>query len=164
MKFYAGIGSRQTPEPVLLLMEHIALKLHLKGYTCRTGGADGADSAFECGAHPNVEVYLPWERFNGRFKGIVCGDDMTLRSIAQKHHPAWGALSPGVKRLHTRNVAQILGEKIGSPVSEFVICWTPYGKGGGGTGQAIRVARSYGVPAYDLAIREAREKVKEIIR
>ena len=162
-RYYAGIGSRQTPEPVLLLMEHIALKLYLKGYWCRTGGADGADSAFERGAHPNVEVYLPWTRFNGRFSGIVVCSD-THRQIAQEHHPAWGKLTSGAKKLMTRNVAQIIGNTTPIVLSEFVVCWTPNGAGGGGTGQAIRVARSYGVPVYDLALAEAREKVKEIIR
>lgn len=162
MKYYAGIGSRQTPEPVLLLMEHIALKLYLKGYTCRTGGAAGADTAFEVGAAPNVEVYLPWAGFNRRTTGVVIDSD-AHRGIAKLHHPNWSALSPAAQKLMTRNSAQIFGEKIGSPVSEFVICWTPYGKGGGGTGQAIRVARSYGVPVYDLALKEARDKVKEII-
>jgi hypothetical protein len=165
LKYYAGIGSRQTPEPVLLLMEHIALKLEAKGYTCRTGGASGADMAFFYGASPNVDVFLPWEGFNGfKFKGIVCGEDATLRQLARRHHPLWDKLSPAAKRLHTRNVAQIIGCDIGDVRSEFVICWTPEGKGGGGTGQAIRVAAAYGVPVYDLALGMHRDKVKEIVR
>ncbi|HRY03076.1 MAG TPA: hypothetical protein P5256_08115, partial [Beijerinckiaceae bacterium] len=33
----------------------------------------------------------------------------------------------------------------------FVICWTKDARGGGGTGQAIRLARAHGVPVFDLA-------------
>lgn len=165
MKFYAGIGSRETPENVCMLMTHIAIRLYLKKYTCRTGGAAQADTAFEVGASPEVEVYLPWAGFNGRRGGIVIGDDIWLRDIAIDHYPGQFTSLPGsVKKLMTRNSAQILGRGIGEPISEFVICWTPYGKGGGGTGQALRVAATYNVPVYDLALPEAREKVKEMCR
>jgi hypothetical protein len=33
----------------------------------------------------------------------------------------------------------------------MVICYTPGGRSGGGTGQAIRVAELYGIPVFDLA-------------
>jgi hypothetical protein len=170
--YYAGIGSRQTPRDVWDAMYRIGRRLGDKGYICRTGGADGADTAFEFaarartlpGGKPSVEVYLPWEGFNGR-KGIVIGDDQYLRDIAIEHYPrSWHALREPVKRLMTRNSAQILGRGIGEPISAFVICWTPEGKGGGGTGQAIRVARSYGVPVYDLFKPEDREMVKKICK
>lgn len=46
---YAGIGSRNTPEPVLALMQRCATRLEVLGYTLRSGGANGADSSFEAG-------------------------------------------------------------------------------------------------------------------
>lgn len=168
MKFYAGIGSRETPYDVRCQMAIIGTELRKKGYTLRTGGADGADAAFLGVARGKVELYLPWPGFNGHSghsKGIVCGNDLTLRVIAKSHHPRWGALSDGAKKLMTRNVAQVLGlHPLISEMSEFVICWTPEGKGGGGTGQAIRIARAYDVPVYDLALEANREKVKELIK
>jgi hypothetical protein len=164
VKYYAGIGSRETPAQVCRLMTHIAVRLYQKGWTCRTGGADGADTAFENGASPKVELYLPWPGFNGRSWGIPIGDDLWLRDIAIDHHPKWSSLREPVKKLMTRNSAQILGRGTGEPISEFVICWTPEGRGGGGTGQAIRVARSFGVPVYDLFKLEDREIVKELCK
>lgn len=37
---YAGIGSRNTPEPVLALMQRCATRLEVLGYTLRSGGAN----------------------------------------------------------------------------------------------------------------------------
>lgn len=44
-KYYAGIGSRETPTRVLQLMIKAAQRLAQRGYTLRSGGADGADAA-----------------------------------------------------------------------------------------------------------------------
>jgi len=81
MKYYTGIGSRETPADILELMKSIAYMLYFQGWSLRSGGAEGADTAFEYGhrlarwAHkidyfagppyaPNdLEVYLPWRNF-----------------------------------------------------------------------------------------------------
>ena len=49
VKHYAGIGSRQTPQKVLLQMEKIGTFLAERGYTLRSGCAEGADTYFERG-------------------------------------------------------------------------------------------------------------------
>lgn len=166
MKAYAGIGSRETPGDILRLMQHLALELAYDGWTLRSGCAPGADSAFEQGAFdatmarrglPRPELYLPWPRFEGRRSVLTKLDEPQAEAlpIAAKFHPAWDRLKQGAQKLHARNVHQILGPDVTAPVpSRFVLCWTPGGKGGGGTGQAIRIARAYNVPVFDLA-REA---------
>ena len=152
-RFYAGIGSRETPEAICRFMAQAATHLAGLGYTLRSGGADGADKAFESGVPEQSpkEIFLPWRGFNGNPSPLFdyTGNERKLFAIAAEHHPAWTRLEPAVKRLHARNVCQMLGYDGQTPV-EFVICWTPKGKGGGGTGQAIRIAISYGVPVYDL--------------
>ena len=58
---YAGIGSRETPIEVQSKMSKVAKMLEDKGYTLRSGGADGADFAFEKGLgkiSKNKEIYL----------------------------------------------------------------------------------------------------------
>lgn len=149
-KFYAGIGSRETPEDVRNVMAHIARKLAAKGYTLRSGGADGADTAFESGA-TEKQIFLPWRGFNGNQSPLFdySTNEHELFAIAREHHPAWSRLEPAAKRLHARNVCQVLGANGDSPV-EFVVCWTPKGCGGGGTGQAIRIAQARNIPVYDL--------------
>jgi len=47
--YYAGIGSRKTPPDILALMEACAYKLARYGWNLRSGGAPGADQAFERG-------------------------------------------------------------------------------------------------------------------
>lgn len=149
-KFYAGIGSRKTPPVVLEKMTRIAERLEALGYTLRSGGAEGADTAFAAGAKDKI-LYLPWPNFNG-MRGTPCGDDPRLRKIAEQYHPCWNGLTRGGQALMARNVAQVLGANEGDAFSDFVVCWTKGGKGGGGTGQAIRIARDHQIPVFDLAL------------
>ena len=159
MAFFAGIGSRQTPINIIKDMVHISKKLVSAGYTLRSGGADGADSAFELGAdnailtddHERKQIFLPWKGFNKRVSQF---DHPTHDAfeIAKKFHPAWNKLSSGGKALHARNVHQILGPDLDSPV-EFVVCWTPDGQISGGTGQALRIAMKLEIPIHNLAIK-----------
>ena len=149
---YAGIGSRQTPPELLRQMGALAFALDLKGYTLRSGGADGADSAFEEETLLQCpEIFLPWRGFNGRKNGIVLSGKVEAQAalIAKEFHPAWDRLSQGAKKLHTRNVYQILGQDLRSPAA-FVICWTKDGKATGGTGQAIRIADANHVSVFNL--------------
>lgn len=169
-RYYAGIGSRETPEAYLGWMELAAIKLGLQGMTLRSGAADGADTAFERGAvsaktgkkdAPDPEIYVPWVDFNkasdhrqdARFlaKDQITSPELSGQAvvISREHHPNWANLKPAVRWMHARNVAQVLGMDCQTP-SEFVLCWTPGGSGGGGTGQAIRIARAHDIPVYDL--------------
>lgn len=170
--FYAGIGSRNTPEEILELMFQIAYLLGEKQWTLRSGCAPGADTAFEAGMMASefatAELFLPWKGFEGRdYDDYRTGVELLEEPeqwtfpIAERHHPAWGSLSFGGRKLQARNVHQILGP---TPVkshetSSFVICWTEGGRGGGGTGQAIRVANAYTVPVFDLARTEDRDRI-----
>jgi len=59
MKYYAGIGARDTPQEVLNRMTKLAGVLQRKGLCLRSGGAKGADTAFEAGVtNGNLEVFL----------------------------------------------------------------------------------------------------------
>ena len=157
--YYTGVGSRSTPKPILSLMAEIAKKMHKKGYTLRSGCADGADSAFEQGAGPHKQLYTPVPQYKGR-NGIT--PDPHAFDIAKQFHPAWGKLSSFAKKLMARNAHQVLGRDLESP-SRVLICWTPDGSEGktsrhtGGTGQAIRIAAASGVPICNLQ-REHRRK------
>lgn len=147
MKFYAGIGSRETPEGMLLLLTNIAQRLRAEGYILRSGGADGADMAFEAGAGDQKEIYIPWLGFNGSTSALLPTKE--AYEMAAKYHPAWYKLSYGARKLHARNCHQILGHDLKTPV-ERVVCWTKNASGTGGTGQALRIARAYDIPIDDL--------------
>ena len=143
---YAGVGARKTPNNVLTLMTAIAYKMALCNFTLRSGGALGADTAFEQGA--------------GNRKEIFYANDATPEAIAiaKQFHPAWHKLSEYPIKLHGRNSFQVLGRYLDTPAN-VLICWTPdackthaqRGWGTGGTGTAISIADAYQVPIVNLA-------------
>lgn len=150
MKVYTGIGSRETPQEILPLFTEIASFLCHFGWTLRSGGADGADRAFELGAPKQVEIYLPWKNFNGSHSPLW-GVSPEALNIASQFHPAWDRCSTAGKKLHGRNVYQVLGQDLKTP-SQFIICWTKNGAGAGGTGQALRIAKAHSIPIFDFGL------------
>jgi len=147
---YAGIGSRKTPGEVLEIMRHVAVLMAEQGWVLRSGGADGADSAFEEGCRQQggeMEIFLPWKGFNSNpsplFDLPAMGEAL---AVASDIHPAWNRTSQGAKKLLARNIFQILGKDLESP-SSVVIAYTT---GGGGTGFALSVADFFGIPAINI--------------
>lgn len=149
-KYYAGIGSRETPKDICDLMTKLADNLAKLGWILRSGGAKGADLAFERGS---------------KKKEIFYANDATPESLvlAEKYHPNWPACSEYARKLHARNGLILLGKNLDSPV-ELVICWTKDGKASGGTGQAIRIATSYEIPVFNLFIKEHLERVERFLK
>ena len=146
-KKYAGIGSRKTPTDVLQTMTQIARELDSIGYTLRSGGAPGADLAFESGS-TEKEIYLPWPNFNANESVLHTVCDESLK-MAARYHPAWCKLSQPARKLMARNCYQVLGPSLNEPV-KFVVCWTPEGRSVGGTAQAIRIAKDWKIPVFNL--------------
>ena len=158
---YAGVGSRDTPNDVQAWMERIAEQLARDGMVLRSGGARGADTAFETGcdrAGGRKEIYLP-ESPDKRSKREANGVDVFggaqpwAEPEAKRHHPAWHRLYGYGKKAMIRNVHQIVGWTWEGPWSVVVIAWTPGGNGKGGTGQAYRMAKheDYRIPVIELA-------------
>lgn len=169
--YYTGIGSRETPDHIKQIMIELARTLARRGMVLRSGGAPGADDAFEQGA-PNdrQRIYIPWNGFQDRVHGSDGALDPSkafsrelyakATDIASRHHPGWHNMKPAVKKLMTRNVFQLLGDDLETP-SRFVWCWAPQPKFdkqdklidvSGGTGLAVRLAATYGVPAYNMFV------------
>ena len=145
---YAGIGSRKTPANILSLMTKAARRLDELGFVLRSGGALGADTAFELGAVTHKEIYLPWRNFNKNPSPFYRPDALAFE-YARRHHPAWNRCSPAARKFHARNVHQVLGRDLASPAN-FVLCWTPGGRVTGGTGQAMRIAEYFDVPVINM--------------
>lgn len=161
-KFYAGIGSRETPKHVQEYFYNLAAFLASRGYILRSGGAD---KAFELGCdkvHGQKEIYLPWAKFEGSTSNLIVSNPKAY-DIAKSLHPYWDNLSMGAKKLQSRNSHQVLGFDLETP-SQFAICWTKGGKGLGGTGQALRIARHYGIPVFDAGAYETVDEVKKELK
>lgn len=168
--FYTGVGSRQTPSNVLSDFRRLSKLLARQGWVLRSGGAPGADEAFErghfsAGVNHWPQIFLPWSNFNGRREFLhYSRPSKKAYEIAAEFHPNWNALTAGGRALHARNVHQVLGPDLEHPnPSKFLICWTPNGRGGGGTGQAIRVAKAYDVPICDYGMGQPYSEILEFI-
>lgn len=137
MNYYSGIGARITPEHIKVFMNLVSHKLYEDNYILRSGGAKGADKAFEIGIDKK-EIFRP------EHCPQYCID------YASKFHPHWDKCNKYVKKLHGRNAQIILGKYLDEP-SKFVICWTVDGKIEGGTGLAIRIAQENKIPVFNLS-------------
>lgn len=156
---YSGIGSRSTPTSVKPLIIKIAKFLDSKGYTLRSGGAEGADSFFESGAGAK-EIFLPWAGFNGNTSHFDKPSPEAFK-LAEKYHPAWDRLGQGAKKLMARNSHQVLGVDLNSPV-DFVVYWSEPNKGG--TQQAIRIAEDHNIPVFNLKISSDLDKFRKLCK
>lgn len=181
-KFYTGVGARDTPDKYLTIMTDLAYHLDKQGWILRSGGAIGADEAFQKSVQDYSNIFLPHKSFR-KGDGIegVYIDDRDLISeamyIMSKHkgHPHWEHMinSPSQLnnvKLHTRNVFQVLGADLRSP-SNFLVCWTRDGAcsydetsyASGGTGTAIRLASVFNVPIFNLAKAEHELRIQQWI-
>lgn len=148
---YTGIGSRNIPDDIKEKIIHIATHLAECGYTLRSGGADGADTAFEIGAlrgNGKKEIFLPWRNFNDN-PSVLYEPPQLAFEIARKYHPNWAGLKPSVKRIMARNSQQVLGFDCRTP-TQFIVCYTENGEMKGGTSQALRIAIDLNIPIYNL--------------
>ena len=159
-KAYAGIGARICPDAVCSRFNKLGKWLEDKGYTLRSGGAEGADLAFEKEVK-NKEIYLPWKGFNNSPSPLFSIPDRAYE-LAEKYHPRWHSLSPPAEKFMARNCQQVLGQNLDSPV-EFIACWTPEGKVYGGTGQALRMALDLGIPIFNFGKEGADRELMEFV-
>lgn len=165
-KCYAGIGSRETPESILTAMESAARFLGSWGYTLRSGGARGADTAFETGCDHvggDKRIYLPWKGFNKNLSQYY-GTSKESRLLAKRYHPNWSNVSDRGRDFHGRNCYQILGSDLETPC-DFVLCWTPSGKIVGGTGQALRMAQDYDIEIINfgsMSLEDISDRIQEL--
>lgn len=135
---YAGIGSRETPHDTLEVMKRIGAHYAYHDYILRSGGAKGADQAFEF----HVPAHL---------KQIFYARDATAEAIqyASHFHPAWDRCNEYARQLHGRNAMIILGATLDRPV-DAVVCWTKDGTDVGGTGLGMRIAKANDIQIYNL--------------
>lgn len=173
------VGSRGINANESFFSIKLSMVLAFMGYRSFSGAANGIDTSAEFGAKlahdlltkklslssngysDVMRIYLPWNGFGGRKvdlnNGYLVPSHPDARKIAQSHYAAWEYSHDAIKNLMTRNVHQVLNDDLLKHV-KFVICQTPDGvtdgnlttKKTGGTGQAIRIATTYGIRVFNI--------------
>ncbi len=174
------VGSRETPEDIISLMELTGELLCTLGYRGRSGLAGGADQAFYRGAQRSprflevgFENYLPNDWMMGKpdlEKRIY--DATTLvgyeraTELAFEARGSFEGLKRGGMQLQIRNVYQVLGKNLNMP-SKFLVCWAkPVGRKGlvkGGTNTAVQLAHRFKIPVINMATEEGMTRVQAFI-
>jgi len=165
---YTGIGARKTPGDILHAMVQVGEYMAKAGHTLRSGGAQGADRAFEIGCDFKgigyKEIYLPCEGWNGNTSPMY-HVSQDAQDVAALFHPAWSSLKPFVRKLMGRNAYQMLGLNLVTR-TDFVVCWSPHGDMVGGTGQALRMAAYYEIPVINfgnLSLAQVNDRLMDIL-
>lgn len=148
--FYAGVGSRDTPDDILQLMREFGHLAGQEGWLLRSGGARGADRAFHDGARRSgmpSRIYLSeTSRLGG---DCLFATTPVHRDTVSTFHPRPDLMNPSGIELMARNACQVFGEDFTNP-SRLVVCWTEGGGLKGGTAQAIRMAKAVGMPVLNF--------------
>ena len=162
--WYAGVGSRETPEDIMELMRRISFALYAQGYALSSGDAEGADKAFYEGAvkspyyqHLGARIYLAWNGVGKRWhdpKNFFYDASQyptweSAKSIAEECRGSWEGLGRGGIAMHSRNVYQIMGACLTDPVKSIIYWAKPVGKTEkvkGGTNTALQLAIKCEIP------------------
>ena len=163
--FYAGVGSRYTPKEILTQIADLSFDLGERGCILRSGGAKGADTAFQFGADESASE--PCEIFRWkdglrqpRAKAMAQEVINNLNSENGEKVPPLSKMQERIAGLLARNMMIVMGEDVDDPVS-FLVCWTPEGNMIGGTRYAIKLAEMLSIPVFnygnmnDIEIRTA---------
>lgn len=178
------IGSRTLVENEKdsKLFYDVAYRCAQLGVILRSGAAAGADcisetayaDAIKNGVANNsqVEIFVPWKPFQAvrginnplNHLHILPSDPVLIKqaeSMVRKIHPAPDRLSQGAMKLHSRNMNQVFGLDLNTPI-DANICWTPKGNIQGGTASAIRLCMENNIPVFNLGRIDQKECLNEI--
>lgn len=166
MNSYAGIGSRNISSIEQNRISKTADLMCSLGYVLYSGHADGSDISFERSCDGFGISFLPWKNFN---KDLISPtiktfdiSDNAFESVS-KFHPYPGNLTSAGRMLMARNYHQVCGNML-VPIVDYVIFCADEKNGNviGGTGQAVRIARSLGIQCINLRGNDWKEALKMI--
>lgn len=175
-KTYTGIGSRDIAKEEFDLLFSIAEKLAATSWKLRSGGAGGADTAFEVGCAKNegqAEIFIPWARFgtkieNANSKRYIPNEDKFQDArkllLTEEIIPWFDNMKQGAKKLHARNVYQVLGTD--NTKSDLLVYCADDDKNGvpkGGTRTAVLLARLFDIPTYNIRDEEQRKELLKLV-
>jgi hypothetical protein len=187
-KFYTGIGGRNTPKEICKQFTIIAGQLETLGFILRSGGAEGADTAFELGVKEdkNKNIYLPWKGFNGNDSELFLSGIKEFPitefeiNLTKEIYTRFDFVSEPTQLMHIRNLYQVFGTQVKEILypefgvvdphmakaftSQFIIAWTDRPENDtGGTQFGLHVAKKYDIPTYNFYYREQENKFYDFL-
>ena len=165
---YVGIGPQTAGEAVIEMSKAFATAMAEMKWTLRSGGAEGMDEAFEAGCDSvqgTKEIFIPdagFRKRNNSTDKIVHTLDKHLNAIqqAKPFFPTWDKLGTTTQMFLVRNVFALFGEKLNKPAN-LVVTWNQYE--GTGSFQLLQMAKTAGIPAFNLAEPGQMEAVEELV-
>ena len=184
----ALIGSRDLEkesghERSIKLCYNVAYSFARLGITFTSGlaalGMDAiAQKAYSAAVNDGIatleqfEVYVANQneinksRLPNKNRSIVMNQELLedIEQITASIHPAWHNCNEWARGMHMRNVHQILGYDLNSPV-DAVVTWVKedaYGNPVGGTAGSIKLAHRYGIPVFNLNTPDVQKVLYEI--
>ncbi|ARV77398.1 DprA-like DNA recombination-mediator protein [Pseudomonas phage Noxifer] len=174
---WAGIGSREAPMPVLVLMARYARTVYELGLgPLYSGDAIGSDFAVWVGAvlsgGPNFsrnkpKIFLSRNGYQNRWHDSNLGFINVkaygrerweeANQIALEARKGFWGLGKGGIELVTRNAFQLLDEDLKHPVAKCLYWGIPQGKTEkvkGGTNVGLQIAIRFGIPRMNLYYEE----------
>jgi hypothetical protein len=192
-RWYAGIGSRETPIEIWNTMYQIGRYMPFLGWGLSSGGAvkqpdsgpevGSADDAFYQGALSSpalnpasmLRIYLinaHWEHYKpnpriGLLNALDYPDtwDEAMRRMEEARGTLAGLRDAGLK-MHTRNVYQVFGHTLRDPIKSMICYAKPIGTRGqykGGTNTAIQLAKRAEIPIMNLYEDDAMRRAQEFV-
>lgn len=176
---WVGIGDKQVPTEIKDLQMEIAKRLSKINAKLRTDGAIGSSINFQKGTceinSKLCEVILPWEGFNSKqvepqFKGtnyIIIDDfmyNMAAEILTKTTFPWFKELKDVVKKFHVRNFYTLF--ICGLNQVDAVIYYAEENEKGivkRDPASIVRLARSEGIPTFNIGIDEQRLKLLNLI-
>lgn len=188
-KPYTAVGSRDTPEDILVLQHHVGKIMCDLGWHGFSGLAEGPDSIYYGGAKCSDRFkeigftnIIPWNGFSGSKTGLIKhkhdpnNDIFNLAFSSYKKRAMWLALgargtdkglSSGGLALHSRNAMQVLDINLKRP-SRLVHCWAPpigiSGHVKGGTGTAVALGIHFGIDIINLATKAGLKRTLDFLK
>lgn len=163
-KPYVVTGNKEAPPSIVAELESLVKRIEALGYTTRTGGLDGVDSAVEK-VSTKLELYLPWKGFAEKESKLYWNDDLAMQA-AKKYSPVFDNLKPVVQAFLAKNARMVLGTKFDSNAL-FLLCWSDDGAEAkkdvtsrtGNVGHVILIANSIGIPIFNLGNEDTKQRL-----
>jgi hypothetical protein len=132
----------------------------------RTGGSTGCDESarqgyIKAGFEDKIELYLPWQGFNGHYGGIL--HSQTNWKTASEHVKHWDTLKLNHKIFHARNAAIITGSD-GVNDCNLTVCWTENGETVGSSATSILISLARKIPVFNLSSKTGLTKLRKFCK